>query len=123
VADGRRHQARDDTRPEATPAIPNRRGRAMSKLTEAEIAGRLPAAKGWERLGDMLVRSWHFPSSRRALGFVTDVVDLAERSGHHPDIVLSYRTVRLELSTHAVGGVTDADFSLLAQIETIPADR
>jgi 4a-hydroxytetrahydrobiopterin dehydratase len=95
----------------------------MSKLTEAEIAGRLPAAKGWERLGDMLVRSWQFPSSRRALAFVTDVVDLAERSGHHPDIVLSYRTVRLELSTHAVGGVTDADFSLLAEIGRIPADR
>jgi 4a-hydroxytetrahydrobiopterin dehydratase len=95
----------------------------MSKLTEAEIVGRLPAAKGWERLGDMLVRSWHFPSSRRALAFVSDVVDLAERSGHHPDIVLSYRTVRLELSTHAVGGVTDADFMLLAEIERIPADR
>jgi 4a-hydroxytetrahydrobiopterin dehydratase len=95
----------------------------MSKLTEAEIAGRLPAAQGWDRLGDMLVRSWHFPSSRRALAFVTDVVDLAERTDHHPDIVLSYRTVRLELSTHAVGGITDADFSLLAEIDRIPSDR
>jgi 4a-hydroxytetrahydrobiopterin dehydratase len=94
----------------------------MSKLTETEISDRLPAAKGWERLGDMLVRSWQFPSSRRALAFVSNVVDLAERSGHHPDIVLSYRTVRLELSTHSEGGVTDADFSLVAEIENIPAD-
>ena len=95
----------------------------MPKLSEAEIAGRLPAAKGWERLGDMLVRSWHFPSSRRALEFVTEVVERAERARHHPDVVLSDRIVRLELSTHAEGGVTDADFVLAAAIEEIPVDR
>jgi 4a-hydroxytetrahydrobiopterin dehydratase len=95
----------------------------MPKLTEVEIVGRLPAAKGWERLGDMLVRSWHFPSSRRALEFVTEVVEAAERAGHHPDIMLSDRIVRLELSTHAEGGVTDADFALARAIDAIPADR
>ena len=95
----------------------------MPKLTEVEIVGRLPAAKGWERLGDMLVRSWHFPSSRRALEFVKEVVERAERVGHHPDVFLSYRTVRLELSTHADGGVTDADFALAAAIDEIPVDR
>jgi 4a-hydroxytetrahydrobiopterin dehydratase len=95
----------------------------MPKMTEVEIAGRLPAAKGWERLGDMLVRSWQFPSSRRALEFVKEVVERAERAGHHPDVILSYRTVRLELSTHAEGGVTDADFALVEAIEEIPIDR
>ena len=57
----------------------------MPKLTEAEIAGRLPSARGWERLGDMLVRSWQFPSSRRALEFVTEVV---ERAGRTTEIVI-----------------------------------
>ena len=95
----------------------------MAKLTEVEIADRLPAARGWDRLGDMLVRSWQFPSSRRALEFVKEVVERAERTGHHPDIILSYRTVRLELSTHAEGGVTDADFALVTAIEEIPTDR
>jgi 4a-hydroxytetrahydrobiopterin dehydratase len=95
----------------------------MPKLTEFEIAARLPAAKGWERLGDMLVRSWQFPSSRRALEFVQDVVERAERNGHHPEIVLSYRTVRVELSTHSDGGVTEDDFSLAAEIEEIRIER
>ena len=95
----------------------------MPKLTETEIAARLPAARGWERLGDMLVRSWHFSSSRRALAFVTEVVERAERAGHHPDVILSDRIVRLELSTHAEGGVTEADFALVAAIEEIPVDR
>src|SRR4051794_2160433 len=88
---------------------PSREGRLMAKLSEPEILDRLPAAKGWERHGDMLVRSWQFPSFRRALEFVNQVAALAERLDHHPDIVLSYRTVRLELLTHSDGGLTDRD--------------
>ena len=45
----------------------------MSKLSEPEILARLPLAKGWERHGDMLVRTWQFPSFRRAMEFVNQV--------------------------------------------------
>ena len=86
----------------------------MAKLTEPEILEKMPAAKGWERHGDMLVRSWQFPSFRRALEFVNQVASLAEKSDHHPDIFLSYRMVRLELSTHSEGGLTGNDFALAA---------
>ena len=60
-------------------ADPNRRtdqGVPMSKLSEAEILERLPRAKNWERHGDMLVRTWQFPSFRRALEFIN------QRGGH-----------------------------------------
>ena len=95
----------------------------MPKLNEPEIVSRMSAAKDWERLGDMLVRSWQFPSTRRALEFVGRVVDLADRLDHHPDVILSYRTVRLELSTHADGGLTDGDFALAAEVDALPIDR
>ncbi len=95
----------------------------MCKLSEAEIIERLPAAKGWERHGDMLVRNWQFPSFRRALEFVNNVAALLEKSDHYPDLILNYRTVRLEMSTHDVGGLTDRDFTLIADINTIPTDR
>lgn len=95
----------------------------MVKLTEPEIRGKLPVAKGWERHGDMLVRSWQFPSFRRALEFVNQVAALAEKFDHHPDIILSYRTVQLELSTHSEGGLTDRDFALAGEINTLPTDR
>ncbi len=95
----------------------------MSKLNEPDIVSRMPAAKEWERLGDMLVRSWQFPSTRRALEFVNQVATLAERLDHHPDIILSYRTVRLELSTHAVGGLTEGDFAFAAEVGNLPVDR
>jgi 4a-hydroxytetrahydrobiopterin dehydratase len=95
----------------------------MAKLSEPEILAKMPSAKGWERHGDMLVRSWQFPSFRRALEFVNQVAALAEKSDHHPDIVLSYRTVRLELSTHSDGGLTDLDFGFAAEINALPSDR
>jgi 4a-hydroxytetrahydrobiopterin dehydratase len=95
----------------------------MPKLSEPEILDRLPAAKGWERHGDMLVRSWQFPSFRRALEFVNQVAALAEKHDHHPDIVLSYRVVRLELSTHSDGGLTDRDFTLAGEVNGLPSDR
>ena len=95
----------------------------MAKLSEAELLNKLPTAKGWERHGDMLVRSWHFPSFRRALEFVNQVAPLAEKYDHHPDIILSYRMVRLELSTHSEGGLTDRDFQFATEIGTLPTDR
>ncbi len=95
----------------------------MEKLAEPEIAERLSINKGWERLGDMLVKNWQFASASRALDFVNRVSGLAQLQEHHPEIVLSYREVRIELSTHAVGGITDADFHLAAAIDQLPSDR
>jgi len=95
----------------------------MTKLSEPEILERIQTAKGWDRHGDMLVRSWQFSSFRRALEFVNQVASLAEKHDHHPDIILSYRQVRLELSTHSEGGLTPVDFDFAKELERISADR
>ena len=95
----------------------------MSKLSEAEIVARLPDAKGWERHGDMLVRTWQFPSFRRAMEFVNQVAGLIEKTDHHPDLIVQYRNVRIEMSSHDVGGLTERDFSLIAGINELPTDR
>jgi 4a-hydroxytetrahydrobiopterin dehydratase len=95
----------------------------MQKLSEAEIIERLPKARDWERHGDMLVRTWQFPSFRRAIEFVNSVAAVIEKTDHHPDIVVSYRTVRLEMSTHDAGGLTDSDFALAAEFNEISTDR
>ena len=95
----------------------------MSKFNEAEILARLPMAKGWDRHGDMLVRTWQFPSFRRAIEFVNVVAALVEKTDHHPEIIVSYRTVRIEMSTHDVGGLTERDFQLIAGINEVPTDR
>ena len=84
----------------------------MSKLSEAEIHEKLPDARGWDRHGDMLVRTWQFPSFRRAIEFVNQVSALIEKTDHYPDIHVSFRNVRVEMSTHDVGGLTERDFAV-----------
>ena len=95
----------------------------MSKLSEAEINERMPEAKGWERHGDMLIRSWQFPSFRRAMEFINQVATVIEKNDHHPELVVNYRTIRIETSTHDVGGLTERDFTLISEINEIPTDR
>ncbi len=95
----------------------------MPKLSEAEVLDKLADAKGWERHGDMLVKTWQFPSFRRSVEFVNQVAGLMEKHDHYPDLVVAYRNVRVEMSTHEVGGLTESDFALISEINTIPVDR
>jgi 4a-hydroxytetrahydrobiopterin dehydratase len=94
----------------------------MAKMSETEIQEQMTVVKGWDRHGDMLVRTWQFPTFRRALAFVNQVAGLVERYDHHPDILLSYRTVQIELSTHADGGLTASDFKMATELNALPTD-
>ncbi len=75
---------------------------------------------GWTHEDDALVRDFRFPDFKAALWFVNRVGDLAEERNHHPDILLhGYDKVRLTLSTHTAGGVTEADHELAAAIDDL----
>ena len=49
--------------------------------------------------------------------FVNKVAELAEAAGHHPDIDIRYNRVRLGLTTHDAGGITEKDINLAQEIE------
>ena len=53
--------------------------------------------------------------------FVNHVADLAEKMDHHPDILVQYNKVRLTLSTHSAGGLTQADLDLAKEIDGLAA--
>ncbi|HEY1187145.1 MAG TPA: 4a-hydroxytetrahydrobiopterin dehydratase, partial [Gemmata sp.] len=55
-----------------------------------------------------------------AMGFLQKVADLAEEEQHHPDLHLTgYRHVAVELSTHAIGGLSANDFIVAAKIDAL----
>jgi 4a-hydroxytetrahydrobiopterin dehydratase len=89
----------------------------MPKLTDSEIQERIGSLKGWDRLGDMLTKNWQLASPHRALEFTNRVAELAVKHDHFPEISLRQRDVRVELSTHSEGGVTDRDFALASAID------
>ena len=58
-----------------------------------------------------------------AVQFIQDIAQVAEADDHHPDLHLTgYRKLRVELSTHAIGGLSENDFILAAKIEQLPKE-
>jgi len=74
------------------------------------------AIPGWENNGKEITRAYKFKDFAEAMAFVNKVAGLAEAADHHPDIDIRYNKVRLTLSTHSAGGLTEKDFSLALQI-------
>jgi 4a-hydroxytetrahydrobiopterin dehydratase len=93
----------------------------MSLLSDSEVEHRLRSVPLW-LLGEerAIVRDLAFANFAEAIAFVNRVAEAAEVANHHPDILLhGWNKVRLTLSTHSVGGLTDADFQLAAQIDRL----
>lgn len=86
-------------------------------LAKAEIEERLKTLQGWKRDDDELEKKFQFKDFAEAMAFVNRVADEAESADHHPDIKISYNKVKMSLSTHSEGGITDKDFDLAARID------
>jgi 4a-hydroxytetrahydrobiopterin dehydratase len=67
-------------------------------------------------LGSKISKEFKFKDFIGAINFVNNVAEIAESEGHHPDIKINYNKVLLELSTHAIGGLSENDFILAAKI-------
>lgn len=92
-------------------------------LTAEQVAAHLPAVPDWQLSADgkLIRRAYTFKDFVSALAFVNDVGALAEAEDHHPDVHLTgYRHVALELSTHAIGGLSANDFIVAAKIDALP---
>ena len=72
---------------------------------------------GWGLRKGKILRELKFRNFKEAVRFTNRVAVVAEREGHHPDIsIYSWNRMRLELSTHAIGGLSQNDFILAAKI-------
>lgn len=75
----------------------------------------------WEVYEDLkkIERKFKFKDFKEAMRFVNIVAELAEQEGHHPDIKINYNRVKIELTTHAIGGLSVNDFILASKVELI----
>jgi 4a-hydroxytetrahydrobiopterin dehydratase len=99
----------------------------MATLSDEEIEQRLARVAQWRRGqdaspsgDDAIWREWKLADFAAAIAFVDRLADAAEAANHHPDILVhGWNKVRLTLSTHSEGGLTDADFRLAAEIDRL----
>lgn len=102
----------------AKKCIPCEGGTPPLSLEEAE--GYLAQVPGWELEGEKKIKkSWKFKDFKEAMVFVNNVANIAESEGHHPDISISYNKVNTELTTHAIGGLSENDFIMASKINQI----
>ncbi|MDH3255864.1 MAG: 4a-hydroxytetrahydrobiopterin dehydratase [Acidobacteriota bacterium] len=92
--------------------------RNPERLKSERIQAGILKVPAWALDGDTIVRTYKLPSFRAALAFVQFVGELAEARDHHPDIDIRYNRVKLTLTTHSAGGLTERDFDLAELIES-----
>jgi 4a-hydroxytetrahydrobiopterin dehydratase len=92
----------------------------MAVLSEDEVGRRLAGLDDeWHRDGDAIKRQFKFEDFQASVDFVNRITPAAEDMNHHPDISISWNTVDLTLSTHSEGGLTENDFELASQIDSL----
>jgi 4a-hydroxytetrahydrobiopterin dehydratase len=87
---------------------------------KASLAGLNAVSQSpWELRDDKLYKELVFEDFPTAFGFMTSVAIHAEKMNHHPEWFNVYNKVRISLSTHEAGGISERDFKLAHAIEKI----
>jgi 4a-hydroxytetrahydrobiopterin dehydratase len=91
----------------------------VERLTNLEVAERMASIPEWILSEDVISRELEFADFLESMAFVNRVAALAEEHDHHPDVFISYNHVRLDLTTHRVGGLSEKDFALAEAVDSL----
>ena len=67
----------------------------------------------------ILEKKFNFKNFEESLNFINDVGKVAESEGHHPDISFGWGFAKINITTHAIEGLSENDFILAAKIDQI----
>ena len=91
----------------------------MPLFTQAEVTEKLTGLPLWQLAATNIERTVTFADFPAAIAFVNRIAEAAEKANHHPDIDIRWNKVRLALSSHDAGGLTERDFRLAAIIDSL----
>ena len=92
-------------------------------LPPARVQQLLGQLAGWELLNGTAIRKQlQLADFMSAVRLVNRIAEIAEADDHHPDLhITGYRRLAIELSTHAIGGLSENDFIVAAKIDALTA--
>ena len=94
-------------------------------LTKEQALAYLKNTSGWQidTQEKSIDREYVMKNFMAAIQFIQKIAEIAESENHHPDIHLTgYRKLRIHLSTHAIGGLSENDFIVAAKINELPVE-
>ncbi|MFN3598504.1 MAG: 4a-hydroxytetrahydrobiopterin dehydratase [Aquificaceae bacterium] len=80
---------------------------------------KLEGLAGWHKEGNYIVREYSTKNWKESVFLFNTIAGFAEAYWHHPDVEVSFKRVRVKLTTHEVGGITEKDIKLAQEIEKI----
>lgn len=97
----------------------NKNASTLTRIPAKKANKRMSELPQWSITSGTITREFVFGDFRQAVIFVDRVAEEADAENHHPDIQIHYNKVRLDLSTHKVGGLSEKDFHLAAKINQL----
>lgn len=88
-------------------------------LSHEEALKLLEQTPGWELKENHIEKTFQFPNFIEGMKFANRITKVIEEQDHHPDLYISWGKVRIEYSTHAIGGLSVNDFIMAAKINEI----
>lgn len=92
---------------------------AIQSYEVSQIAKKLENTPEWLHLDNYLHRTFTFSNFVEAFAFMTKVALLCERQNHHPEWSNIYNKVTINLRTHECNGISERDFSLAKDINSV----
>lgn len=91
----------------------------MKKLSQEEIITRMVEIPNWRLHEGKLHREFQFRNFIEAFQFMTGCALFAEQMNHHPEWFNVYKTVRVDIHTHDVNGISEKDFMLAKAMSSL----
>jgi 4a-hydroxytetrahydrobiopterin dehydratase len=93
------------------------------KLSEGDVEGALASLPGWKVENGKLHRDYKFANFVDAFGFMASGALVAESMNHHPEWFNVYNSVKIDLTTHDLGGISTNDLEMAKRFESLARAR
>lgn len=88
-------------------------------LTQPQIDDLVLLLDGWEQYDHLISKKYTFADFHQTMEFVNAVAWIAHRENHHPELTVNYNSCLVEYTTHAIHGLSEADFICAAKVEAL----
>ena len=89
------------------------------RLSKVEIQALLKQLDKWILENQLITKTFEFKNYYQTMAFVNAVAWLSHREDHHPELKVGFSKCRVDYFTHAVGGLSENDFSCAAKVEAL----